>query len=374
MHFSIPVFKRLLAVAFATTALAGAAQVSDDDPDALTFDRLFEETTGLHADAHDPYVYINRVTADAPFRRARRGILVVGAADTIRAMEPFTGPDANLMRYAATVNAYSRELGDSVTVYCMPIPTQAAFYCPDDAQDHTQDQAPAINRIFSGLDPQIVPVDLIPVLGEHASEDIYLRTDHHWSPLGAFYAAREFASAAMVPFHELNAFERREIPSFVGTMLGFSADRRLKNAPETFVYFIPNDVNVSTYYINYRLDRTRKKITSVSAETAGSFFIPARGVATYCTFMGGDNKLTRIETPTRNHRRLAILKDSYGNPLPAYLFNSFEEIHVIDCRYFHLNIISYLRSNGITDVLFANNMTHATMLHTCDTYDAYLTQ
>ena len=113
---------------------------------------------------------------------------------------------------------------------------------------------------------------------------------------------------------------------------------------------------------------------TVGDEISGDFFIYAKGVATYCTFMGGDNKLTRIETKTDNGRRLAILKDSYGNALPPYLFNSFEQIHVIDCRYFPLNIVDYLHENGITDVLFANNMTHATMMHTCDTYDSYLIQ
>lgn len=372
MHSSIHAFRYIFLLAFFAVASGVVAQ--DDVGISLTFDRLFEETTGMEADADQGYVYINSITADAPFRRVRRGILVVGGGDTIRAMEPFSGPDANLVRYASTVNAYHHALGDSVTIYCMPIPTQAAFYCPEDAEEHTQDQAPAMQRIFSELDPDIISVDLFPVLGEHASEHIYLRTDHHWAPLGAYYAAQEFAMAAMVPFRTLDQFDVHEIPGFVGTMLGFSGDRRVKNAPETFVYFTPRETSVETYYVNYKLDRTRKKIVSVSQESSGSFFIPAKGVATYCTFMGGDNKLTRVETRVGNGRRLAILKDSYGNALPAFLFNSFEEIHVIDCRYFPLNIIAYLRGHGITDVLFANNMTHATMLHTCDTYDTYLSQ
>lgn len=367
------VFKILLVLLSASVA-AGVSAQDDNTDGSLTFDRLFEEVTGEQADADDGYVYVNRQTAAAPFRRARRGILVVGGGDTIRAMEPFSGPAANLSRYASTVNAYRRALGDSVTVYCMPIPTQAAFYCPEDAEEHTQDQYTAILDIFSELDPQVVAVDIFPVLGEHAAEPIYLRTDHHWAPLGAYYAAQEFAMAAMVPFKPLDSFDVHEIPGFVGTMYGFSRDARIRKAPETFVYYTPRDTHVSTFYVNYRLDRSRKRIISTGEEITGDFFIPARGVATYCTFMGGDNKLTRVETGAANGRRLAILKDSYGNALPPFLFNAFEEIHVIDCRYFPLNIVAYLKSHGITDVLFANNMTHATMLHTCDTYDSYLIQ
>ncbi|MDE6343820.1 MAG: hypothetical protein K2L69_03700 [Muribaculaceae bacterium] len=375
MHSYIRVFK-ILAILISMSVATGVSAQDDNTGASLTFDRLFEEVSGMCADAEhdDGYVYINRVNPDAPFRRARRGILVVGGGDTIRAMEPFSGPDANLVRYASTVNTYSRAFGDSVTVYCMPIPTQAAYYCPEDAEEHTQDQYRAVKRIFSELEPQVVPVDIFPVLGDHAAEPIYLRTDHHWAPLGAYYAAQEFALAALVPFVTIDKFDVHEVPGFVGTMYGFSRDARIRKAPETFVYYTPRDTRYDTYYVNYRLDRRRKNVISASEESAGPFFIPAKGVATYCTFMGGDNKLVRVETGADNGRRLVILKDSYGNALPSCLFNSFEEIHVIDCRYFPLNIVAYIQDHAITDVLFANNMIHATMLHTCDTYDSYLTQ
>ncbi|MBR1732421.1 MAG: hypothetical protein IJ729_01575, partial [Alloprevotella sp.] len=55
-------------------------------------------------------------------------------------------------------------------------------------------------------------------------------------------------------------------------------------------------------------------------------------------------------------RRLIIIKDSFGNALPAHLFHSFEEVHVVDFRYFTKNMVRYVRENGITDVLFACNI------------------
>lgn len=79
----------------------------------------------------------------------------------------------------------------------------------------------------------------------------------------------------------------------------------------------------------------------------------------YSTFMGGDTKLTQVRTNVGNGRRLVILKDSYGNALPGYLFYSFEEIHVVDGRYFTHNMKRYVRENGITDILFANNIFQA---------------
>jgi hypothetical protein len=72
--------------------------------------------------------------------------------------------------------------------------------------------------------------------------------------------------------------------------------------------------------------------------------------------MGGDAKITRINTQVGNGRRLAVFKDSFGNALIPFLTGSFEEIIVIDIRYFPYKAVDYLNENNITDVLFCNNI------------------
>ena len=67
----------------------------------------------------------------------------------------------------------------------------------------------------------------------------------------------------------------------------------------------------------------------------------------------------QVRTGMKNHRRLMILKDSFGNAIPGYLFYSFEEIHVVDYRYFGRNMKKYVEENKITDILFANNIFNA---------------
>ena len=39
----------------------------------------------------------------------------------------------------------------------------------------------------------------------------------------------------------------------------------------------------------------------------------------YCTFMGGDTRATHVSTPTKNGRRLLIIKDSFGNAIASFL-------------------------------------------------------
>jgi len=66
-----------------------------------------------------------------------------------------------------------------------------------------------------------------------------------------------------------------------------------------------------------------------------------------------------LSTSTKNGRRLLIIKDSFGNALPAFLFFSFEDIYVVDFRYFQGNIKNYASENNITDLLIVNNIQHA---------------
>ena len=90
--------------------------------------------------------------------------------------------------------------------------------------------------------------------------------------------------------------------------------------------------------------------------------------------MGGDTKITVVRTSVHNGRRLIILKDSFGNALPGFLFFSFEEIHVIDSRYFTKNMRKYVSENKITDILFANNIFKAYSSHIYRSYLRFLEQ
>lgn len=328
----------------------------DGDDDGESPDDAQENLqSGMNADDIDAYE--NNLTADENAKIANAGIIVVGSGDKVRALMAYGGGPKSGGRYAEAANIYKRRLGDGVNVYCMVIPTATEFYCPDKARSCTNRQLPTIKNVYAHLSDSVKAVDIYTALGEHADEDIYLRTDHHWAPLGAYYAAQAFAKAAEVPFMTLDRYDRRVVGRYVGSMYGYSKDISIKNAPEDFVYYVPRDVTYKTTYINYTVDENYH-VTSESKPVNGAFFMHYRdgNGGAYCTFMGGDTKITQVRTSTKNGRRLMILKDSFGNALPGYMFGSFEEVHVIDSRYFTKNMVQYVRENKITDILFANNI------------------
>lgn len=315
------------------------------------------------------------VAQEIPVRKTASGMLIIGRGDSLRAVSPFSGSHERAIDYAEAVNAYQRTFPHA-RIFCMVIPTAVAFYCPESAEQWTQNQPMAERQIYDHLSESVVSVSLFDTLQAHANEPIYSRTDHHWAPLGAFYAARTFAAAAGVPFADLSAYDAHVVRHYVGTMAKFARDLSVRNAPEDFVYYTPRDVEYRTTYVRYTLSRGRRSVVSESDEQEGPFFYdyPDGSSSAYLCFMHGDDCVTTVQTSTHNGRRLLILKDSFGNALPGYLFHSFEEICVVDCRYFTQNIIDFATAHSITDILFANNISHAYAPATASMYQTYLIQ
>ena len=347
--------------------------------DTILNDTVFKSKVTVPADEYAipnrvTEKYVNRVNPDETCRMLKSGIMIIGTGKDVRAAESYGGRNAGEKEYAESANKYKRVFGDSVNVYCMVIPSAAAFYTPNKLSGSTRHQGKTIDRIFSYLSDSVKAVDVYTILGRHASEKIYSRTDHHWAPLGAYYAAKKFAAVAGVPFKDLSWYTKHTVKNYVGTMYMFSKQKEVKDAPEDFIYYTPDSIQYTTTYTNYV---TRKGVAVAEGKTVkGTFFQPVKDGSTgaYCVFMGGDAKITKVETSTKNGRRLVIFKESYGNAIPGYLFYSFEEIHVIDCRYFKKNIKKYVRDNHITDILFANNIARAVLNGTNRSYLRFLTQ
>lgn len=298
--------------------------------------------------------FTNDITADKSAKIANRGIIIVGEGTNVRALMAFFGGPNGGANYAKACNEYNRVFGHQAKIYCLVIPTAVEFYCPDAAKEATKPELPTIKNTHSKLNDSVIAVNAYTPLAKHATEDIFLRTDHHWAPLGAYYVAQEFARVAKVPFRDLSSYEKKVVHGYVGSMYGYSHDISVKNSPEDFVYYVPKGVTYTTTYLKYNINE-KFKVIGEKAPYSGQYFIsyPDGSGGAYCTFMGGDSKITHVHTSTKNGRRLLIIKDSFGNAIPGYLFYSFEDIHVIDYRYFAKNLKKYVADNKITDILLS---------------------
>ena len=262
----------------------------------------------------------------------------------------YGGSFSNGEKYAEYVNAYKEDLPD-VNVYSMVCPTPVSFYLPTKYSDMTASESDNIDHINNFL-KDVTPVDVLSALDPHTDEKIYQNTDHHWSHLGAYYAAEEFAKTAGVPFADISKYDKETRQGYVGTLYGFTGDSDLKDNPEEFTYYIPKANYTTEVYNSYMEDQGQ-----------GSLVLDIDNIETgswYCVFIGTDDTVLDIKTDVKNGRKLAVVKDSYGNALIPWLTSSFEEIYVVDMRYFDVNAVEQFKKWRITDLLFTMNTFSAT--------------
>ena len=354
--------------------LAGTDDDEDDDdsPDSGTGEPV---DIIVNADTTAPKQSAPKTdTTGSAYSKTSSGVMLVGKEPNVRAMLLFGCSAAYVKKFTDAVNLYHETFPD-VNIWVMPIPIAIAFYCPEEAKKLDWPQKPCLDAVQKNLAEGVHFVDIYPTLMEHKDEAIYLRTDHHWSPLGGFYASEVFAKDAGLTFPSIEeGYTTKVVHGFVGTMYGYSKSLSVKRSPEDFVYYYPN-TNFTTYVTGYELDEDFK-ITKMHAECKRAYFAKFKDGSSgaYCTFMGSDKQITRVVTSANNGRRIIILKDSFGNTIPSCLFYAFEEVHVIDYRYFTLNMKKYVADHKITDILFANNLTFCVTGHAGKSYKRFLTQ
>lgn len=256
------------------------------------------------------------------------------------------GPGRN---YAATVNKYKEKLGANVNVYSMVVPTQLSFYLPEKYFDEgvSDRELPHIDDINEHL-YGIIPIDAFSALKGHVNEEIYYRTDHHWTQLGAYYAAKAFAQTAKVSFDELSEYDKHEKEGYVGTLYGSSNQNpEIGNNPETFFWYVPKREVTTTYYS-----------PDLSNYYGGNYFYKPDDFGSTAewnlTYMAGDGQIVHVKTGLNTGRKLMIIKDSYADSFAPNLFGSFDDIWVVDMRYCSTSAVQLAKDKGITDLLFCS--------------------
>lgn len=80
------------------------------------------------------------------------------------------------------------------------------------------------------------------------------------------------------------------------------------------------------------------------------------GPNTYSVFLHGDFPLLHVQTSNNTGRKIMIIKESFGNAFAPFLVSHYDDVYIVDQRYFELGVEDFVRENGITDLLFLNNI------------------
>ena len=262
-------------------------------------------------------------------------------------MQIFGGSQTMAERYANTINSYTNAL-DGVQVYSMVIPTPIEFYLPPKYQGISPSQKENIELINSHLLPQVKRVDAYSEIEKQKDDYLYFRTDHHWTARGAYAAYLAFCRSAGLEPVALSDMERHQIDGFLGTYYNQTQDLKLAKTPDFVEYFVPS-VKCQTWQY-----RRGKPFDPVESTIFASY--ATGGQNTYGVFLHGDYPLTHIKTDNKTGRKVLMTKESFGNAFAPFLVSHFDEVFVVDQRYFELNLTDFIREHGVTDLIFVNNI------------------
>jgi hypothetical protein len=136
-------------------------------------------------------------------------------------------------------------------------------------------------------------------------------------------------------------------PAFLGSLYRLTRDAGLQKNPDSVRYYLFRDS--LTFYIG-----SSNKIGQWSRSKMYSE--GATGTNSYSVFLQGDLPIVKMETQHTNGRKIAVVKESYGNAFAPFLVNNYEKVIVVDQRYYTGDFIAMLKAEGINELLFINNI------------------
>ena len=219
-----------------------------------------------------------------------------------------------------------------------------------------EDKLPANARLFdqekyleeakATIGEQYV-VDVTKELQEAAkTEQVYYRTDHHWTSTGALIAYEKWCSDTGMDFLGREAYQQKNVTdTFRGSLYSKILD-----------YDSAYD-SIWTYAKDENADYT----ITIDGEEAESFYVESKleEKDKYTYFFGGNYGETIItNNGNKNGRRLLVIKDSFANCFVPLAAEDFEEIYMIDLRYCKEDMAAYVKDKGVTDVLILYNISN----------------
>ena len=238
----------------------------------------------------------------------------------------------------------------SVPVYFGLIPSSSAVWADRlPAGAPTADELSWIEQMYFATGASTI--DLAGALLAHKGEDIYYRTDHHWTSLGAFYGANAIFEALGLEPLDLSDYDKTTVTDqFYGTIYSTSGVRWVR--PDSIDTYIPADgVHVTSWF--------------GAQPSEGSLYVDhyLSVKDKYSYFLGGQQQpLCVIESDKApDGPKVLIIRDSYSDSLAPFLTERFSEVHLFDPRNNLTSVKDYVAQNDIDTVLvlysFANFVT-----------------
>jgi hypothetical protein len=232
--------------------------------------------------------------------------------------------DRYLRRAAGLINQIADSIHSS-RVYLSVIPSKAHMLDGDEYL--LSDQTIVADTLEQNTNAKYID---IMHLFEEAREDLYYRTDHHWTTQGAIQAYEVLVRA--MGYEPITDYTFEEVTdSYVGSLYGRAA---VNSIPKDSIHLAHNEWLDGMTVCRYEtLDAFECFASVYFREKAG-------GLDPYDVFVGGAGPITIVENRSAPvDEELAVFKDSYAHVLAPLLAQHFRRVMLFDLRYVRKELI-----------------------------------
>ena len=259
--------------------------------------------------------------------------------------------------YIEAVNRYAQKLDPNIKLYAALIPTQLEFQEP--IYTNMQDsQKETIDYIYNRLDSRIEKVDMYSALQAHSSEYVYFRSDHHWTPLGAYYAYQKFADTTGSEPVNKDSFQKNKITNFLGYLYRQAPSSEIASNPDTIEWY---DVNPD--------EHIEASMTGFENGEEIPYKNPMfdKANANYNFFLGGDHPLAMLTNYNNpNGKTIIIVRDSFANAFAPWIINNYRRVILVDPRTYEANFDKVVKTYNPDEVMIMNYIFTPTFEDYCD--------
>lgn len=251
--------------------------------------------------------------------------------------------------YANLLNSFQKSLPNNVRLFNILVPTAIAFYGTDELKTGAHSTIEAINAAYSAMSDKIIKVDSYTSLYRHMDEYIYLRTDHHWNARGAYYSYVSFCKVAgLEPTLLEDMSIKQPGDTFLGTLYSMSGKNpAFKKNPDKAEFIFPKNYGSAKQYCysnEFLSDPIKIPLLDLDGKAKNH----------YIRYNGGDSPVSVIIGGKKGAGSVLVIKESYGNAFYPFLMDNYEKVYAVDPRSFKGNIINFINTYHIKDVIVLN--------------------
>ena len=261
-------------------------------------------------------------------------------------LEHYTEKEFNPQQISKNLQALEKFVGktkQNADVHVMMVPTKSWVLrekLPAFAPHYKEQKF--YDALQQKLEKEDVLISVEPVLDAHKEEEIYYRTDHHWTTLGAWYAYEQYTKAVSGDLQRAQRKKKFRCISkdFYGRT--YAKINYARQADKIEIYEPADKLRV-VYNMGEKKTKTLYDFSFL--KTADQ----------YSVFTGGNQAVLEITGGIKNGKTLLLIKDSFANSILPFLAEDYEKLVVVDLRQLNVSGDRLLEMFSPTDILILYN-------------------